>query len=52
MEKLKWCRHVARKEDNRWPKGIMTCSPEGGRQRQPEVGKGRGKGYKAEEFNI
>jgi len=53
MEMLKWCGHVARK-DYRWPKGIMTRSPGGGggRRRRPEVGKGRGNGYKAEEFNI
>jgi len=49
---LKWYGHVARKEDNRRPKGIMTRSPGGGRRRRPEVGKGRGNGYKAEESNM
>ena len=52
MEMLKWYGHVARKEDNRWPKGIITWSPGGGGRRRPEVGKGRGNGYKAKEFNI
>jgi len=35
---LKLCGHVVRMEDNRWPKRIMTCSPEGRRRRgRPEV---------------
>jgi len=53
MEMLKWYGHVARKKDNRLPKGIMTRSPGGGGgRRRPEVGKGRWNGYKAEESNI
>jgi len=35
---LKWYVHVVRIEDNRWPKRIMTWSPEGRRRRgRPEV---------------
>ena len=35
---LKWCGHVVRMEDKRWPKRIMTWSPEGRRRRgQPEI---------------
>jgi hypothetical protein len=30
---LKWYVHVLRMEDNRWPKRIMTWSPEGRRMR-------------------
>jgi hypothetical protein len=32
---LKWYGHVLRMEDNRWPKRIMTWSPEG--RRRPEM---------------
>jgi hypothetical protein len=31
---LKCYGHVVRKEDNRWRKRIMTCSPEGRRRRE------------------
>jgi hypothetical protein len=35
---LKWYGHVVRMEDNRWPKRIMTWSPEERRRRgRPEV---------------
>jgi hypothetical protein len=38
---LKWCGHLVRMADNRWPKGILSWSQQGRRQRaQPEVGKG------------
>jgi len=49
---FKWSGRVIRMEDNRWPKGIMTWSPEGRRRRgRPEVGKGSGKGY-VEQNNL
>jgi hypothetical protein len=35
---LKWYGHVVRMEDNRWPKRIMSWTPEGRRRRgQPEA---------------
>jgi hypothetical protein len=49
---LKWYGHVLCTEDNRWPKQIMTWSPDRRGGKPKMMGKGSEKSDEVEEFNT